>query len=98
MILDVRNVDYFYKSQKKKQILKDVSIGFEEGRFYTIVGQSGAGKTTQDFLSVHLPAILLRHWLKLWQWLLVAVDRPIAAKHFFSNLKRQRTRSFRQII
>ena len=23
MILDVRNVDYFYKSQKKKQILKD---------------------------------------------------------------------------
>lgn len=50
MILDVRNVDYFYKSQKKKQILKDVSIGFEEGRFYTIVGQSGAGKTT--FLSL----------------------------------------------
>ena len=50
MILDVRNVDYFYKSQKKKQILKDVSIGFAEGRFYTIVGQSGAGKTT--FLSL----------------------------------------------
>ncbi len=50
MILDVRNVDYFYKSQKKKQILKDVSIGFAEGRFYTIVGRSGAGKTT--FLSL----------------------------------------------
>ncbi|MDO4340631.1 MAG: ABC transporter ATP-binding protein [Eubacteriales bacterium] len=50
MILDVRNVDYSYKSQKKKQILKDVSIGFEEGRFYTIVGPSGAGKTT--FLSL----------------------------------------------
>ncbi len=40
MILDVRNVDYFYKSQKKKQILKDVSIAIEEGRFYTIGGQS----------------------------------------------------------
>lgn len=50
MILDVKNVDYFYKSQKKKQILKDVSIGFSEGRFYTIVGPSGAGKTT--FLSL----------------------------------------------
>ena len=50
MILEVRNVDYSYKSQKKKQILQDVSIGFAEGKFYTIVGSSGAGKTT--FLSL----------------------------------------------
>ncbi|MCI8464291.1 MAG: ABC transporter ATP-binding protein [Lachnospiraceae bacterium] len=49
-MLNVKNVDYAYQSQKKKQILKDVSIKFEEKRFYTIVGQSGAGKTT--FLSL----------------------------------------------
>ena len=50
MILTVKNVEYTYKSQKEKQILNDVSIDFEESRFYTIVGPSGAGKTT--FLSL----------------------------------------------
>lgn len=50
MILDVKNIVYAYKSQKNKQVLKDVSIEFEEGKFYTIVGPSGAGKTT--FLSL----------------------------------------------
>lgn len=50
MILNVKNIDYAYKSQKDKQVLNNVSIEFEEGRFYTIVGSSGAGKTT--FLSL----------------------------------------------
>lgn len=50
MVLAVKNVDYTYKAQRSKQILKDVSIKFEEGKFYTIVGPSGAGKTT--FLSL----------------------------------------------
>lgn len=57
MILDVRNVDYFYKSQKKKQILKDVSIGFEEGRFYTIVVKAVQEK--QHFYRC-LPDLILR--------------------------------------
>ena len=46
MILSVNKIGYAYKSKKDKQILKNVSIEFEEGRFYTIVGPSGAGKTT----------------------------------------------------
>lgn len=50
MILEVKEVDYSYRSQKTKQILNHVSIQFEEGMFYTIVGPSGAGKTT--FLSL----------------------------------------------
>ena len=50
MILSVNNIGYAYKPKKDKQILKNVSIEFEEGRFYTIVGPSGAGKTT--FLSL----------------------------------------------
>lgn len=50
MILEVKEVDYSYRSQKTKQILNHVSIQFEEGTFYTIVGPSGAGKTT--FLSL----------------------------------------------
>lgn len=57
MILDVRNVDYFYKSQKKKQILKDVSIGFEEGRFYTI--STKAVQEKQHFYRC-LPDLILR--------------------------------------
>ena len=50
MVLEVKNVNYAYKSQKEKEILKNVSMQFEEKKFYTIVGASGAGKTT--FLSL----------------------------------------------
>lgn len=49
-ILEVKNVDYVYKTQKTKQVLHQVSMQFEEGKLYTIVGASGAGKTT--FLSL----------------------------------------------
>ena len=50
MVLEVKNVQYSYKSQKEKEILKNVSMQFEEKNFYTIVGASGSGKTT--FLSL----------------------------------------------
>lgn len=50
MILEARDLSYAYKSQKSKQILEHVSLIFEERKFYTIVGESGAGKTT--FLSL----------------------------------------------
>ena len=50
MVLEAKNVKYAYKSQKEKEILKNVSMQFEEKKFYTIVGASGAGKTT--FLSL----------------------------------------------
>lgn len=50
MILEAKNVSYFYKSQKDKVILNDVSYGFECGRLYAILGPSGSGKTT--FLSL----------------------------------------------
>ena len=50
MILEARNLSYANKSQKSKQILEHVSLIFEERKFYTIVGESGAGKTT--FLSL----------------------------------------------
>lgn len=50
MILKVKNVNYFYKTQKEKNILSDVSMTFEEKKFYAVVGPSGSGKTT--FLSL----------------------------------------------
>mgnify|MGYP000164090484 FL=1 len=50
MILEARNLRYAYKSQKSKQILEHVALIFEERKFDTIVGESGAGKTT--FLSL----------------------------------------------
>ena len=46
MILEARNVSYFYQSQRDKLILDNVSYGFECGRLYAILGPSGAGKTT----------------------------------------------------
>ena len=31
---------------KKKKVLKEVSVDFDEGKFYAILGESGSGKTT----------------------------------------------------
>ncbi len=50
MILEVKCVDYSYRSQKGKQVLRQVSASFEEQTFYAVTGASGAGKTT--FLSL----------------------------------------------
>lgn len=46
MILEARNVSYYYKSQKDKLILDNVSYSFERGKMYAILGHSGSGKTT----------------------------------------------------
>ena len=48
-MLEIINVSYYYKTNKSKKILDEVSMQFEEGVFYAIVGPSGSGKTT--FLS-----------------------------------------------
>ncbi|MBO0472316.1 hypothetical protein IGL98_002912 [Enterococcus sp. DIV0840] len=50
-ILQAKNVSYFYQDgDKRRMILHDTSINFDQGQFYTILGQSGSGKTT--FLSL----------------------------------------------
>lgn len=50
-ILSVSNLDYYYiDGGNKRDILIDVNISFKEGLFYTILGESGSGKTT--FLSL----------------------------------------------
>jgi len=43
--LTINNVSYQY-SKTSKAILKDVSVEFEQGVLYCIVGKSGAGKST----------------------------------------------------
>ena len=43
MILEVKNVSYYYKSQRDKLILDHVSYGFECGKLYAILGPSGSG-------------------------------------------------------
>lgn len=50
MIIEVKNMDYHYKTNKNHKVLDHVSISFEEGKFYTVIGPSGSGKTT--FLSL----------------------------------------------
>ncbi|MDY3091988.1 MAG: ATP-binding cassette domain-containing protein, partial [Erysipelotrichaceae bacterium] len=51
-ILEVKNLSFSYtdNSGRNRMILEDVSLGFEEGKFYSILGDSGSGKTT--FLSL----------------------------------------------
>lgn len=45
-ILSFENVSFQYAGNNAPTILKDVSIGFESGTFYSIIGPSGSGKTT----------------------------------------------------
>ena len=50
-ILEAKELSYFYQDGAKQRIiLQDTSVSFEKGKFYTILGESGSGKTT--FLSL----------------------------------------------
>lgn len=50
-ILQTNRVSYFYQDgDRRRKILDETSIKFKQGKFYTILGQSGSGKTT--FLSL----------------------------------------------
>ncbi|MCW3488536.1 ABC transporter ATP-binding protein [Dethiobacter alkaliphilus] len=50
-ILTVRNLSHYYPDgDYRRYVLKDINFDFEKGKFYTILGQSGSGKTT--FLSL----------------------------------------------
>ncbi|MGC6769991.1 ABC transporter ATP-binding protein [Enterococcus sp. LJL128] len=50
-ILETKKLDYYYQDgDRRRFILKDTSVSFEKGKFYTILGHSGSGKTT--FLSM----------------------------------------------
>ena len=45
-MLELKNISYFYKSQKDKMVLDQISYQFEKGKMYAILGTSGSGKTT----------------------------------------------------
>lgn len=50
-ILEAQNLSYYYTDgDSRRNILKNTTVSFEQGIFYTILGQSGSGKTT--FLSL----------------------------------------------
>lgn len=50
-ILTTKNLDYYYQDgDRRRYILKKTTTSFRKGKFYTILGQSGSGKTT--FLSL----------------------------------------------
>ena len=44
-ILEIKNVSYSYSSSNE-EILSLVNRGFEQGKFYAIIGKSGTGKST----------------------------------------------------
>ncbi len=45
-MLELKDVSYYYKSQKDKTILNHVTYQFKKGVLYAILGSSGSGKTT----------------------------------------------------
>lgn len=47
MLIKVNNISKKYiKNKEKLQVLKDLSVTFESGKLYAIVGRSGEGKST----------------------------------------------------
>jgi ABC-type multidrug transport system fused ATPase/permease subunit len=44
--ISLKNVSFYYPTNKQKKILDDVSINFLPGKINAIVGQSGCGKST----------------------------------------------------
>ncbi|MDL4843156.1 ABC transporter ATP-binding protein [Aquibacillus rhizosphaerae] len=47
MILEAKDLNYYYQDgESRRYILKDTNATFEKGKFYTILGQSGSGKTS----------------------------------------------------
>ena len=44
-VLTLKNISYKYEGAAK-QVLKNISMEFESGKVYTIMGKSGAGKST----------------------------------------------------
>ncbi len=44
-ILSVKNVSYSYEGTKKL-VFENVNVDFEKGKIYSIIGKSGAGKTS----------------------------------------------------
>lgn len=45
-ILELDHISYAYKNKRDTKILNDISMNFEKGVFYAILGTSGSGKTT----------------------------------------------------
>jgi putative ABC transport system ATP-binding protein len=46
-LIEVRNVNYYYQDgDSQRYILRDISCDLERGKFYTVLGESGSGKTT----------------------------------------------------
>ncbi len=50
MTLTIQNVGYWYTTNPDDYLFKEVNLTFEKGKMYSILGQSGSGKTT--FLSL----------------------------------------------
>lgn len=50
MTLRTHNIGYWYTNNPDDYLFKDVNLTFEKGKIYSILGQSGSGKTT--FLSL----------------------------------------------
>lgn len=42
-MIQIKNLSCFYE---KKQIIKDISVDFEAGKLYAVIGPNGSGKTT----------------------------------------------------
>ncbi len=50
MTLRTHNIGYWYTNNPDDYLFKDINLIFEKGKIYSILGQSGSGKTT--FLSL----------------------------------------------
>lgn len=46
-LLELKDVSYSYNNNtEKKNVLNNVDVSFEQGKFYAVIGKSGSGKST----------------------------------------------------
>lgn len=45
-VLEAKNIDKYFYSPEKFQVLKDLSFSIEKGEFVSVMGKSGCGKST----------------------------------------------------
>lgn len=46
LVLETKHIDKYFHKPKEFHVLKDISIGVEQGEFISIMGKSGSGKST----------------------------------------------------
>ncbi len=80
MTLRTHNIGYWYTNNPDDYLLKDVNLTFEKGKVYSILSQSGSGKTPfLMFYHIYFFNFFFFFFLPVFFDFLVCCKAPIAS-------------------